>query len=221
MLCSWNAAPLFSQTLRRVRLRFSRVLFFPREPRVIYLETVLLSSSTTSPPLLLVAKQMQEVAQDIENNVSAPVAEVIAPAERTTINTTADANETERKSSCRSVCLRLLLALPLLALGAASLCISAYLFTVRLVGFPPSFIPYPCDPECGFLSMYNTIRNSSFVDGLCTFSGQVQCRPTGMTGTACLVVCEIPPGRSPALRPNSWGSRALWIEKVASLVSPL
>ena len=112
---------------------------------------------------------MQEVAQDIENNVSAPVAEVIAPAERTTINTTADANETERKSSCRSVCLRLLLALPLLALGAASLCISAYLFTVRLVGFPPSFIPYPCDPECGLLSMYNTIRKSSIVDGLCTF----------------------------------------------------
>lgn len=139
--------------------------FFVRKPRITYLLTDLLSSYTTPPPFLLVAKQMQVVTQDIEKNVSAPVAEVIAPAERAT----ATADETETKSSCRSVCLRLVLALPLLALGVASLFISAYLFTVRLVGFPSRFIPYPCDPECGFLAMYNTIRKSSFVDGLCTF----------------------------------------------------
>lgn len=109
-----------------------------------------------------------QAAQDIENNTSsAPVAEVIAPTERTATDTTT--GEKERKSSCCSIFLRVVLAFPLLALGAASLAISGYLFLVRILGFPPCLIPYPCDADCGCLSMYNTIRKSSFMDGLCTF----------------------------------------------------
>lgn len=110
-----------------------------------------------------------QAAQDIEKNISsAPVAKVIAPTERTTTNTT-EAGEKERESSCCSIFLRVVLALPLLALGVASLVISGYLFLVRILGFPPCLIPYPCDANCGCLSMYNTIRKSSFMDGLCTF----------------------------------------------------
>lgn len=100
----------------------------------------------------------------MEKNSSAPAAEVITTAERTT---TDDAQE--RKFSCLSTLLRLILAVPLLALGAAALCFSVYLFMLRILGFPSFLTPSQCDPDCGCLGMYNTIRKSSFLDGLCTF----------------------------------------------------